>query len=207
MMAEVGDKADIRRGRGQRILHRRLQVTFNSVCSRGRGRVDSEWNPNPLVKTDTMKTKILTMLGAVAAACALSSCDVYNSPGYAYGRPAYNPGFYGNNYYSRPAYPYRSYGVATNYYSRPIVRSSPHHHHHSSVGVSSWNRGNDGRSWSRSSGSSSSWQNRSRSSPLILNNRTSSSFRSPSVNIGSSTRASVGKSRWHRDHDRDRDRD
>lgn len=204
-MAEVGDQVDIRRGRGQRILHRRLRVTFNSVCSRGRGRVDSEWNPNPLVKTDTMKTKILTTLGAVAAACALSSCDVY-SPGYAYGRPAYNrPVYYGSNY-SRPFYPYRTYGVATNYYSRPIVRSSPHHQHrHSSVGVSNWNRWNDGRSWSRSSGSSSSWQNRSRSSPFILNNRTSSSFRSPSVNIGSSTRASVGKSQRHRGHDRDRD--
>lgn len=158
--------------------------------------------------TDTMKTKILTTLGAVAAVCALSSCDVYNSPGYAYGRSAYNPGFYGNNWnsFSRPFYPSRTYGVATNYYSRPIVRSSPYHHR-SSVGLNNWNRGNDGRSWSRSSGSSSSWQNRSRSSPFTLNNRASSSFRSPSVNIGSSTRASVGRSQSHRGHGRDRDRD
>lgn len=156
----------------------------------------SEWSPNTPVQINTMKTKPLRILGAVAVACALSSCDIYDySPGYAYGRPASSI-YYGSSY---PFYPYRSYGLTSNYYSRPIVRSYPHHHRHSSVGVSSWNRwSNHGKSWSRPS---SSWQNRSRSSPFTLNNRSSASFRSPGVNLGSSTRASVGRSqhRHHRD--------
>lgn len=63
-----------------------------------------------------MKTKLILFFGALAAACSLTSCDIYGYPvGYGYGgySPSYSCPYYGSGYYSSPLLSYSSF------YSRP----------------------------------------------------------------------------------------
>lgn len=139
-----------------------------------------------------MKTKIFSLVGAALAACTFTSCEVYAPAGYAYGG-------YGRSCYSSGYSPcYSGYPPFYRSYSRPVVIQSPrypsHRYHH--MPSSSWNgdRGHShhsGSPWNhnRSGRSSSSF---SRSSSSWLNNRTTTSIRTPSFrSTGLSTRSST----------------